>query len=258
MPSQEPSLSSRPTQTELPTRKQSYFPTSSPSFSEYPSANTSPVSENPISAFPTVADGRYCFAFTSISSYGSPLSAFDEDDRKVLELPFSFNFRLAETNYTAVTIDRKAGSIIMGTENLDDCLAGVMGGRLYQDGRPADSFVGDVYTHYHVDENFTALVISWEGDYFSTGYNVNFQTVLYPEGDIEIRWGAGVYPPTYSMISSVCNACLNHFVSPQWYPFTNVLGPVTTTDGGVWPSNQCALYLPDDEDGYEVIEGNTI
>ena len=105
---------------------------------------------------------------------------------------------------------------------------------------------GGVYTA-EVDG---AFVISWEGvslidEPFQQG--LNFQAVLYPEGNIEMRWGDGnPQSEVFAIAGGLEEDGMNMIVPVTGAPFDGT--------GGVsrsWPQNQCRLFeVTPDNRGY--------
>mmetsp|Transcript_28457 Transcript_28457/g.43018 ORF Transcript_28457/g.43018 Transcript_28457/m.43018 type:complete len:289 (-) Transcript_28457:1446-2312(-) len=219
LPSQTPSKSPMPTHTIVPTRAPSSIPTKAPSTSTFPSL------EPTVSLSPTVSpllvyrhlhknDSGSCSAFGSIASFGSLLS-FNEEEVQVVNLPFPFKFNTSDEEYGNVTIDsRRGGQVFMGYEDLSSCTRAVIGGQFCDESGPTTKVsMGDVFTVYNKeDESFIISresAISFQGS--ADMYSSNFQIVLFANGNIEIRWGVGIYPSSHYLIAIVADSCTTSY-----------------------------------------------
>lgn len=166
---------------------------------------------------------------------------------QVIDLPFSFNWR-GEAEYTAVTVTLN-GDIFLGNEVPYD--------QTYFDPQPLESWgqhsiariaaaqsdigpSGSIITAQIGDD---AFIISWENvfQFCETSENaVNFQALLFKNGNVELRWGEG--NPVYSAFA----AGLEDDAAGVIVPATG--GPFDSSIGGAgvssqWPVNQCRSFV---------------
>mmetsp|Transcript_30306 Transcript_30306/g.46268 ORF Transcript_30306/g.46268 Transcript_30306/m.46268 type:complete len:1197 (+) Transcript_30306:126-3716(+) len=265
IPSGYPSFSPMPTQTLVQSPIQSSSFSVMPIKAPWPS--TSPLVSSNTTSLDTpslpigVATSGVCSAFTPISSRGSLLPY--DNGSAVVDLPFPFTFNVnGGEEYSNVTVLRDKGELRMGSDkNHLMCGRVIIAAQFLKDEMKAKvSYTGgSLFTAY--DDKERSFTVSWENVSFGapSNYNWNFQIVLFADGRIEVRWGDGIYPSIYQLLSLVAVPCQNHFFPMNAEPFLTSKPSKSNrlTEYGIWPSNQCALFSPKDE-GYTVNQSNLL
>ena len=198
-----------------------------------------------------------CSAFSPIAGLAGTtvLSNLDgsDDSTELVTLPFAFNW-LGAHPVTLVRVSTN-GAIFVATNNTPYnqplcCSAmpiehGSTPSRIsvmHEDLDPGD--YGTVFTRY-ISSPDEAFIISWEGVAFhsQTG-EVNAQAVLYPGGNVELRWGATNGGDSHDRAAA---GIVDASVSPQVVlpatvqPFeSNGVTPV-----GQFPQGKCQLFALD-------------
>mmetsp|Transcript_8719 Transcript_8719/g.13447 ORF Transcript_8719/g.13447 Transcript_8719/m.13447 type:complete len:1175 (-) Transcript_8719:1036-4560(-) len=211
-------------------------PVSNNSVPEYlsPSPSLSPMPSYQFAQYE--ANVGSCFPFKSIAHIKSALQLSDSGSNQVL-LPFTFKWGNSR-NFTTITIE-KYGNIVLG-EKVADCYQQINAATLIQISRPPTAYKGPIF----MLSSATSLVVSWEGvrgfDSSDAPYGVNFQTILFANGWIEMRWGEGIYSQNNKVLAALSDSCSNKFTYATEYPFLSG----GTTDNGFWPTDQCRSFQP--------------
>jgi len=134
----------------------------------------------------------------SIQSHCSPLAALDDDDTRLVGLPFAFPFFGVAYNQVYVNSDGNltftAGDFASTDRSLGRMTAGAPRiSPLFDDLNPAQTAGG-----VHVFADSTRVVVSWvnvpEYAQDGTGPPQTFQVRLYPDGRIQFSYAAGISP----------------------------------------------------------------
>lgn len=185
-----------------------------------------------------------CSPFSSIASNGTRLAISGQDDAILgVDLPFSFSWR-GEVEYTRVTVATN-GVLFPGVNNVDDgcCVPEpitIFGRYLIPRISVAQTDIapsGRLYTA-HIDD---AFIISWEGvfEFGMTRQNaLNFQAVLFENGNVELRWGQG-NPVVGHFAAGLEDEPAGVIVPATGFPFDGSLGAGVSTR---WPQNQCRVF----------------
>lgn len=218
-------------------------PLSNNSVPEYlsPSPSLSPMPSYPFAQYE--ANVGSCSPFKSIAHIKSAVQLSDSGSSQAL-LPFTFNWGDSR-NFTTITIE-KFGNIVLG-EKVADCYQQINTATLIPISRPPTPYSGPIF----LLSSSTSLVVSWEGvrgfDFNDEPYGVNFQTILFANGWIEMRWGEGIYSRNDRVVAALSDSCSNTFTYATEYPFLSR----GTTNSGFWPTDQCRSFQPNGNGFYE-------
>lgn len=183
-----------------------------------------------------------CSSFESISTTGSLVEGASNRVTSI-NLPFNFNWG-GTKNFSYLEIDRFSG-IFMGDDEIEECYQGIATNMLLIDFGPPRAYKGTIYSL----ETENSVTISWEGVQADDGSNdpyfMNFQAILYPNGNFELRWGEGAFASTYQILSGASDTCRNIRTGVTGDPFQ--FGVIAN---GVYPTNQCRMFVPDGDGFY--------
>ena len=151
---------------------------------------------------PNAAQYRYSVAQQgydpAAASQGTPLAALDDDDTRLVSLPFAFPFFGVNYNQVYVNSDGNLTFTVGDFASTDRSLGRMTAGPprispLFDDLNPAQTAGG-----VRVLADSTRLVVSWvnvpEYAQSGTGLLQTFQVTLYPDGRVQFSYAAGISP----------------------------------------------------------------
>jgi uncharacterized protein (TIGR03437 family) len=154
-----------------------------------------PAAPNAVQYSYSVAQNGYDSA---AASQGTPLAALDDDDTRLVSLPFAFPFFGATYNQVFVNSDGNLTFTVGDSASTDRSLGRTTAGPprvspLFDDLNPAQTAGG-----VRVLADSTRVVVSWvnvpEYSQYGTGPPQTFQVRLYPDGRIQFSYAAGISP----------------------------------------------------------------
>jgi len=219
------------------------LPTSSP-VTMPPNTNTKPTISNIMDTqlpTPLTTSDECQLAFKSIS--GEPDATLLTElqnclgvlgDCQVLQdIPFTFQWLGMDYDNIFIIPDGTISFYKYGFAN-DVCASDCGGIKVAQRNVPHENYQGQVWTL--ATENY--LTVSWENisfDGYCCDVLVNAQVTLYPNGRVEVCWGAGKSQIVYA---SIWDDARNLNFPMIGYPFTDF------GSAEEWPTNQCRIFQP--------------